>query len=229
MKIVTIIPARSGSKSIPGKNIFPLNGIPLIAYSIDYSLKSSLVDRTVVSTDSLEIADISRKYGAEVPFIRPAEYAMDETPDYPVFRHALDFFEEKCQIYDVYLLLRPTSPLRPDGLIEQAVEILSKDPKISSVRSIAKIKEHPYRSWEIQSHGNMTGFVKIVNEPYNLPRQQLPEVYFQTGDLEAIRRETLLKGSISGDYIFPLIIDHENIVDIDYISDFKKAEGKMKR
>lgn len=229
MKIVTLIPARGGSKSLPKKNILPLNGLPLIAYSIGYSLKCDLVEKTIVSTDSQEIADIAEKHGADVPFLRPAEFSMDDTQDYPVLRHALDFFDENGMIYDVYILLRPTSPLRPEGLIERAIKILETNKKISSIRSVAKIKEHPYRSWEILEDGSMVGFVKDIREPYNLPRQKLPEVYFQTGDLEVIRRETIIAGSATGNYVYPLVIDHEEMVDIDHKSDFKKAEGKLNK
>ena len=108
-------------------------------------------------------------------------------------------------MYDVYILLRPTSPLRPQGLIEKAIDIIRNKPSLSSIRTIAKIKQHPFRAWEINKNGSMSGFVQYLNEPYNLPRQELPELYFQTGDLEAIRRDTLLNGSVSGKNIFPII------------------------
>ena len=229
MRILSVIPARGGSKSLPKKNILPLNGKPLLCYSIDYSLQSKLVNKTIVSTDSEEIANIAQSCGAEVPFIRPTELAQDNTRDYPVLRHALDFFENKGIMYDSYILLRPTSPLRPTGLIEQAISILKKNKDATSVRSVAKIKEHPYRAWKLKTDGSMIGFINNVSEPYNIPRQELPELYFQTGDIEVIRRETLLNGSISGNNVYPLIINHGAMVDIDHISDFKKAEGRLKQ
>jgi N-acylneuraminate cytidylyltransferase len=228
LKIVTIIPARGGSKSLPKKNIRLLDNKPLLCYSIDYSKKSSLVTKTIVTTDSQEIADIAKSCGAEVPFLRPSEYAQDDTRDYPFMKHALDYFESIGEVYDIYILLRPTSPIRPEGLIEKAIEIFENNFSASSVRSIAKIKEHPYRAWEINIDGSMQGLVKSVEESYNIPRQELPEIYFQTGDIEAIRRETILKGSISGDNIYPLIINHDEMVDIDEVSDFMKAEEKLK-
>jgi len=224
MKIITIIPARGGSKSLPKKHILSLNGKPLLCYSVDYSLRSQLVTSTVVSTDSQEIADIAKSSGASVPFLRPGEYARDDTRDYPVIRHALDFFEGQGQIFDLYVLLRPTSPLRPSGLIEKALEILEDNVDATSVRSMARIKEHPYRAWKQDDDGSVYGFIEAEVEPYNIPRQELPELLFQTGDIEVIRRETIINGSISGEYVYPLIIDHEDMIDIDSQSDFDRAE-----
>ena len=224
MKIITIIPARGGSKSLPKKNILSLNGKPLLCYSVDYSLRSQLVTSTVVSTDSQEIADIAKSSGASVPFLRPGEHARDDTRDYPVIRHALDFFEGQGQIFDLYVLLRPTSPLRPSGLIEKALEILEDNVDATSVRSMARIKEHPYRVWRQNDDKSVCGFIETEVEPYNIPRQELPELLFQTGDIEVIRRETIINGSISGQYVYPLIIDHEDMIDIDSQSDFDRAE-----
>ena len=224
MKLVVIIPARGGSKSLPKKNILLLRGMPLLCHSVDYSLKSKLVSTTIVSTDSQEIADIAKNCGAKVPFIRPSEFAQDDSRDYQVMRHALDFLEAQGNIFDLYILLRPTSPMRPPGLIENAVEILEKNTSATSVRSMARIKEHPYRAWRQHNDGSVSGFVYNEIEPYNIPRQELPELYFQTGDIEVIRREVIIKGSISGERVFPLVIDHEDMIDIDNQSDFTRAE-----
>ncbi len=224
MKLVVIIPARGGSKSLPKKNILLLKGEPLLCHSVDYSLKSKLVTMTIVSTDSQEIADIAKNCGASVPFIRPDEFAQDDTRDYPVIRHALDFFEAQGQIFDMYILLRPTSPMRPSGLIEKAIEILENNTSATSVRSMARIKEHPYRAWKQHNDGSVSSFIDNEVEPYNIPRQELPKLYFQTGDIEVIRRETIINGSISGECVYPLIIKHEDMIDIDSRSDFNRAE-----
>lgn len=228
MKVIVVIPARSGSKSLPKKNILPLNGKPMLCYSVYYGLNCDAVGKVVVSTDSEEFAEVARGCGADVPFIRPVELAEDNTRDYPVMRHAMDYFESIGEVYDVYILLRPTSPLRPQGLIEKAIEIMTQQPTASSVRTVAKIKEHPYRAWNIKEDGSMSGFVADIEESCNVPRQELPEVYFQTGDLEAVRRETLLNGSVSGDHVYPLVIDYEDMVDIDHKDDLSKAEAKLK-
>ena len=229
MNIYTVIPARGGSKSIPKKNIQLLHGKPLIEYSIEYSLKCPLITHTVVSTDSEEIAEIARNCGAEVPFIRPAKLAQDVTQDYPVFRHALNTLEELYnEQIDVLVLLRPTSPLRPPGLIEKGIALLKRFPEASSVRSVTSSSEHPFRQWKINGD-YMVGYEKEVFESYNLPRQQLPSVYFQTGDLEIIRRQTLLDGSISGSCVLPLIINSPDVCDIDHQSDLKKAEERLRK
>jgi CMP-N,N'-diacetyllegionaminic acid synthase len=229
MNIFTVIPARGGSKSIPRKNIQLVNGAPLIKYSIDYSLASSLVSKTIVSTDDLEIAEMSRDLGAEVPFIRPKEYALDNTQDFPVIYHALEEIEKNFNVVvDMIILLRPTSPIRPPGLIEEGVRLLQRNPEASSVRAVAISKQHPFRQWIendefIDPYDKNTG----VDEPYNLPRQELPTVFFQTGDIEIIRRETIRKGSVSGENILPLQIDQEHVFDIDEFSDLIKAEVRI--
>lgn len=229
MNIYTVIPARGGSKSIPKKNIRLLNGKPLIQYSIEYSLKCSLIAHTIVSTDSEEIANIARFCGAEIPFIRPKELAENGVLDYPVFRYALDILEELYnEQIDAIVLLRPTSPLRHPGLIERGVALLQRFPEASSVRSVAPSKQHPFRQWRIVAD-YMVGYETEVFEPYNLPRQQLPPVYYQTGDLEIVQRQTLLDGSISGNHILPLVIGPEEMVDIDHEADWQKAEQRLER
>jgi len=228
--IYTIIPARGGSKSIPRKNIKNLAGSPLIKYSIDYSLKSKYIHRTIVSTDDEEIAKIARDCGADVPFLRPSIFAQDLSQDFPVLNHAM----LECQkIYnetaDIFILLRPTSPLRPEGLIEKGVDILMKNPSATSVRAIARVKQHPYRQWTF-SNGHIKPFVRATSatkEPYNVPRQSLPDVYFQTGDIEVIRKETLLSGSISGDKIFPIMIEADSVLDIDSPADLENANYRL--
>lgn len=223
MRVVSIIPARGGSKSLPKKNILALNGKPMLCHSLAYSLQCPIVEQTVVSTDSREIADIAMQCGASVPFIRPAEFAQDQSRDYPVLRHALDFFEAQNQVFDLYVLLRPTSPLRPPGLIEKAITIIEDNSEATSVRSVTKIKEHPYRAWRLNDDGRISGFVQDALEPYNIPRQELPNIYFQTGDIEVIKRDTIIQGTVSGGNVYPLIIDHSQMIDIDSQTDFDFA------
>lgn len=222
MNIYTIIPARSGSKGIPKKNIKLLNGHPLIDYTIKYSLNSTLIKRTIVSTDSEEIAKISINSGAEVPFLRPIEIAQDNTQDFPVLQHALieleNLYNEKI---DFLVLLRPTSPFRPLGLIEKGISKMIKHPLASSLRSVTITKEHPYRQWE-ENGEFIIGYEKNVYESYNIPRQLIPKVYFQTGDIEIIRRSTILAGSVSGSNILPLIIEHDQMLDVDTENDWIK-------
>ena len=228
--IYTVIPARGGSKSVPRKNIKPLNGHPLIKYSIDYSNASSLVNRTIVSTDDEEIADIAKGLGADVPFMRPQSLGGDLVQDYPVVMHALITLEEIYEeMIDIIILLRPTSPLRPSNLIESGISLLKNDPAATSVRAVASSTEHPYRQWGMQD-GYIIGFSNDLTskiEPFNLPRQELPKVFFQTGDIEIIRRQTLKNGSISGDRILPLTINSDQVYDIDSQEDFDLAERNL--
>lgn len=228
--IYTVIPARGGSKSVPRKNIKPLNGHPLIKYSIDYSNASSLVNRTIVSTDDEEIADIAKGLGADVPFMRPQSLGGDLVQDYPVVMHALITLEEIYEeTIDIIILLRPTSPLRPSNLIESGISLLKNNPAATSVRAVASSTEHPYRQWGMQD-GYIIGFSNDLTskiEPFNLPRQELPKVFFQTGDIEIIRRQTLKNGSISGDRILPLTINSDQVYDIDSQEDFDLAERNL--
>jgi len=228
--IYTVIPARGGSKSVPRKNIKPLNGHPLIKYSIDYSNASSLVNRTIVSTDDEEIADIAKGLGADVPFMRPQSLGGDLVQDYPVVMHALITLEEIYEeMIDIIILLRPTSPLRPSNLIESGISLLKNNPAATSVRAVASSTEHPYRQWGMQD-GYIIGFSNDLTskiEPFNLPRQELPKVFFQTGDIEIIRRQTLKNGSISGDRILPLTINSDQVYDIDSQEDFDLAERNL--
>lgn len=229
MNIYTVIPARGGSKSIPKKNIQLLNGKPLVYYSIRYSLNCPLVKHTVVSTDSEEIAGIARKYKAEIPFMRPVGLAKDDVQDYPVFKHALEELESYYkEVIDILVLLRPTSPLRPGGLIEKGVALLKRFPEATSVRTVMLSSEHPYRQWLVTGD-YMSGYERGVYEPYNIPRQKLPLAYFQTGDLELVRRSTILDGSISGSRVLPLIIERKDKLDIDSMFDLKEAKSRIKK
>jgi N-acylneuraminate cytidylyltransferase len=227
MHIVTVIPARGGSKSIPLKNIQPLNGKPLIAYSIEYSRSCPFVSETIVSTDSVQIAKIAEDCGARVPFVRPADISADDTQDFPVMVHALRELERlRGYMIDFLILLRPTSPLRPPGLIEEALEIINSNNKFSSVRSVVESSEHSYRQWKL-CEDHMVQIEAEVIEPYNIPRQMLPKRYFQSGDIELIRRKTLIDGSVSGNCVAPLFLDRGQMLDIDFMSDLLAAEKRL--
>jgi CMP-N,N'-diacetyllegionaminic acid synthase len=225
MKILAIIPARAGSKSISKKNIKRLGGIPLIAHSIKYALKSKVVDRIVVSTDSHEIARIANRYGAETPFIRPRRFALDKVPDFPVLYHALIWLKNKeGYVPDLVIILRPTSPLRPQGLIEKAILLMNRYPKADSLRAVTLCSEHPYRMWKIRKTYMRPAF-SIHERQIDMVRQELPPIYYQSGDIEAIRYRTIIKlKSAAGKWILPLVIKKTEMLDLDLPEDFKKAE-----
>lgn len=228
-EVLAIIPARGGSKGIPRKNILDFAGYPLIAYSIIAGLQSNLVTRTVVSTDDEEIAQVAKSWGAEVPFLRPSELAEDNTLDYPVIRHCLDWFQEHEGYQPaVVVQLRPTSPIRPLGCVDAAVQSLLENPGADCVRGVVPSGQNPFKMWTIDAQsGVMKSLLQLegIQEPYNAPRQALPKVYWQTGQIDAIRTETILdKGSLTGDVILPLMMDSKYTVDIDLPSDWKTSE-----
>jgi CMP-N-acetylneuraminic acid synthetase len=226
-QVLALIPARGGSKSIPRKNIKLLAGAPLIAYSIAAALQSNSVTRLVVSTDDPEIAEIARQWGAEVPFLRPPALAQDETPDLPVFQHALQWLKsQQGYLPQVVVQLRPTSPLRPPGCVDQAVRLLLGDVETDSVRGVVPSGQNPYKMWRIDPRGFLRPLLSgEFDEPYNLPRQALPPTYWQTGHIDAIRPRTILKkGSMSGRLIRPLLLDPRYTLDIDTEFDWLLAE-----
>jgi len=230
IKILAIIPARGGSKSLPRKNIRLLHGIPLIAYSIAAGLQAKKVNRVIVSTDDKEIAEIARKWGAEVPFMRPSEIAQDDTTDLPVFQHALKWlFKHENYKPNIIVQLRPTSPLRPLGCVDNAIDILLKN-KADSVRTVIPSGQNPYKMWRINKKGYMTPLLSVpgIAEPYNMPRQKLPSTYWQTGHIDVIRYETIVnKNSMSGKNILSLILDPIYAVDIDTQTNLNNAEKVM--
>lgn len=179
-KIIAIIPARGGSKGIPKKNIKPLAGKPLIGYTIEQALRSKYFDRVIVSTDDKEIAEVSRKYGAEVPFLRPKEFAKDTSPTSEAILHALDWFEKRGEIFNIIVLLEPTSPLRREDDIDKAIELfLNNFHKADSLTSLGEVHmEHPNIVKKIDN-GYVKPFLK-TNKKFH-QRQQLGKVYFPYG------------------------------------------------
>jgi len=229
--IISLIPARGGSKGIHKKSIAPLAGKPLLAYSIERSLECPLIERTIVSTDDSEIAGTAKKYGAEVPFLRPSELAQDDTQDYPVFRHALQWLREhEAYTPELVVHLRPTSPLRPPGLIEKAIQMITQDPDADCLRTITETPITPYKMWKIEKR-YLEPFVQLRGkESYNMPRQDLPKVFWHDGVLDVIRASTILeKHSVSGTKILPLLMDDSFLtVDIDKPFDLIVAEAALK-
>ena len=229
-EVLAIIPARGGSKGIPRKNIKLFAGYPLIAYSIAAGLQSELTTRVIVSTDDEEIAAVARKWGAQTPFLRPAELAADNTLDLPVFQHALTWLKEhENYVPDIVIQLRPTSPARPRTLVDEAIRLLMDHPEADSVRGVVPADENPHKMWRVDpASGLMHGLLQVegIDEPYNAPRQKLPPVYWQTGHIDAIRPErTFMAGdSMSGKNILPLFLDPSFTIDIDTPFDWQRYE-----
>lgn len=234
MEILALVPARGGSKSVPRKNIRLLAGEPLIAYTIRESQQCQHITRLIVSTDDEEIAKISLEYGAEVPFLRPCELALDHVTDLAVFQSCLHWLQENQDYYpDIVVHLRPTAPLRTVAHINQGIELLLDSPEADSVRSVCPAGQHPLKMWSVKE-GSLTPFVPYhvsrIEEGYNMPRQKLPAVYIQNGAVDVIRTEVILnQGSMSGEVIKPLIMDEDESVNIDSALDWELAEILMMR
>jgi len=227
MKVLAIIPARGGSKSIPKKNLVKLCGKPLLAYSIETALICPTIDRLIVSSDNKEIMDVAIEYGAEVPFIRPKELAQDDTLDLPVFIHCLKYLKENEGYEpDIIVQLRPTSPLRSEDMVEKGIQLLLDHPKADSVRAVCSPSQNPYKMWTITKDGYLNPLVDIsIEEPFNQPRQALPDVFWQNGYVDVTRTSTIIeKNSMTGKKILPLIVDSREIIDIDNELTFKFAE-----
>ncbi|MBE0681735.1 MAG: acylneuraminate cytidylyltransferase [Anaerolineales bacterium] len=229
-EILALIPARGGSKGIPHKNIRSFAGYPLIAWSIAAAKRSSLVTRIIVSTDDEEIMTVAQEWGAETPFLRPSELAQDHTTDLPVFEHALKWLEDMEGYHpEVVVQLRPTSPIRPKTMVDDAIRILLNHDDADCVRGVVPAGQNPFKMWRFNGEGkplNPLLEVEGLPEPYNAPRQILPPVYWQTGHIDAIRVSTITrKNSLTGNVIYPLVIDPKYTVDIDTLADWAKYEA----
>ncbi|HUC60486.1 MAG TPA: acylneuraminate cytidylyltransferase family protein [Alphaproteobacteria bacterium] len=226
-EILALIPARGGSKSIPRKNLLPLAGRPLIVHSIEQARASRLVSRVIVTTDDAEIAAVAKAAGAEVPFLRPAELARDDSLDIEFHRHALDWLgaQERYRP-DAVVNLRPTNPTRRPATIDRAIETFLAHPEADSLRSVSLAEQTPYKMWLIGADGCLAPVAALpgTTEPYNLPRQRLPLVYWQNGYVDiAWTRTVMEKQSTTGTRILPFVIE-ERSVDIDYPDEVADAE-----
>ncbi len=228
-EVLAIVPARGGSKGIPRKNIKDFAGYPLISYSIAAGLHAETVTRTILSTDDEEIAAVARQWGAETPFLRPAELASDQALDLPVYQHALRWLEENEGYKpDVVVQLRPTSPVRPVNCVDDAVNMLLANPDADCVRGVVPSGQNPHKMWRRDdANGQLTPLLQVpgIAEPFNAPRQILPPVYWQTGHIDAIRPDTILKkNSMTGDKILGMVIDPQYTIDIDTPKDWARSE-----
>ena len=224
-----LIPARGGSKGVPRKNIHQLMGRPLIAWTIETALACPMLERVIVSTEDLEIADIARQYGAEVPFVRPAEFAQDDTPDLPVYQHALSWLAEHEGYYpDIVVWLRPTASLRTVEDVEAAIRLLIET-GADCVRSVCVAEYHPY--WMKRLDGDrLIPFVDGIDESKYYRRQLLPPVYRLNGAVDVTWCKTVLENGLlySGD-IRGYAMSAQRSIDLDSELDFALAELLLQR
>lgn len=215
MKYITIIPARGGSKRFPGKNTHALNCSPLICHSIEYSLKNPRIQGTFVSTDADDIKRISSAAGAEI-IDRPAEFAGDHATTASAMKHAVQYLLDKGIEFDYVVLLQATNPLRPKGLLDEAISIIEKGENDSlftvnrSEKKLGKIIDGKFVPW---------------NYKFGMRSQDLEPLYYENGLLYITRKELLLQEIIEGPTAYPLVVNHPfGEVDIDTVEDFHYAE-----
>jgi CMP-N,N'-diacetyllegionaminic acid synthase len=228
--VLCLIPARGGSKGIPRKNLMMIAGRPLVAHSILQAAVSARITRVIVSTDDEEIAAVARHWGAEVPFLRPAVYAEDLSPDIDVFRHALGWLRER-EGYRPELIvhLRPTEPTRRVELIDQAIDLLAAHPEADALRSVSLARQSPYKMWRITSAGILDPLLRLGGAPdcQSWPRQRLPPVYWQNGYVDVMRPRAILdKESMWGDCAIPFVIE-ESLLQLDYPENIPAVEAAL--
>jgi CMP-N,N'-diacetyllegionaminic acid synthase len=225
-KILGLIPARGGSKGIPGKNKKILGGHPLIAYSIAAGLASEHITDLVVSTDDKEIMEIALQYGAEVPFQRPSDLATDETPTIDVVIHALETLAKQGKHYDAVCLLQPTSPFRKNGFIDESInKFLSSG--ADSLLSVLPVPHEYNPHWVFE---NSEGLLRIATGEEKLitRRQELPEAYLRDGSIYLTKASVILdQRSLFGNTISYLESEPVSYINIDDVEDWKKAEDMV--
>ena len=221
IKILCIIPARSGSKGLPHKNIMDFKGKPLLSWSIEHAqqLKYSNNIKIIVSTDSEKYAEISKQYGAEVPFIRPENISGDISTDFECIKHCVDWLKENENYEpDIILHLRPTQPCRKIEHVNKAIEIfINQREKYDSLRSVIPVEKSPYKMYSINNEELAPLFNEVSNikEPYNQARQLLPQCYLHNGYIDILNADILKNDTISGSRIYPFVMDIDNNIDID--------------
>ncbi len=226
--IFALIPARSGSKGIKDKNIIDFKGKPLFTHSLLQGLKSPFIDEVFVSTDSEKYAEIARNFGAKVPFLRPKKISGDDSTDFEVFDHFISFlFNNEYKIPDILVHLRPTYPTRKMSDLDKAIQLFLKYfDEADSLRSVINAPQTPYKMWnKDKKYLRPLLHLPNIKEPYNLPRQKLPTIYFQNACIDIVKTKTIIKNkSMTGDKILMFEMDKNEMNDIDNLEDLKKIE-----
>jgi CMP-N,N'-diacetyllegionaminic acid synthase len=224
LKVLGLIPARGGSKGIPGKNIKYLQGKPLIAYTLESAKESKLLSRTILSSDDPEIIAVARQLGLDVPFTRPSDLASDQSPTLPVIIHALEYFKSIGEEYDAVCLLQVTNPFRRLGMIDEAIRNLEESGADALISVLPVPHEfNPHWIFEPGDDGNLhiaTGEEKIISR-----RQDLPSAYFRDGAIYLTRTEIIFnEKSLYGKKLTYLHGDQDRYVNLDTMDDWFKAE-----
>ena len=224
MKIVAIIPARGGSKGVPRKNIRLLAGKPLLAYTAEAALQAKLIDRVILSTEDPEIAEVGKSLGVDVPFLRPAALAEDSTPTLPAIQHAIAFLTAQNFYFDGVCILQATSPFRPKGFIDNAIERFVAG-NTDSLFSVLPVPHEFNPHWTFEP--NEKGVLKIATgEKEIIPRRQnLPTCYYRNGSLYLAKTEVVMQqNSIYGETSGYILADAAYHCNIDTLADWDLAE-----
>jgi CMP-N,N'-diacetyllegionaminic acid synthase len=225
--IVGLIPARAGSKRVPGKNIRVLAGHPVIAYTIAAALQSGVFGAVVVSTDSEEIADIARYYGAEVPFPRPIDMAGDTSPDIEWIEYTLGRLAEQGRAFDCFSILRPTSPFRKPATIQRAWGAFLAQDGVDSLRAVEKCRQHPAKMWVVRGE-RMFPLLPFgpAEQPWHSSQYpSLPEIYAQNASLEIAWTRVVTHGrTIAGHVLMPFLTRGDEGYDVNDPADWFLAE-----
>ena len=224
---VALIPARQGSKRVPGKNVRVVNGHPMLAYTIAPALESGVFDTVIVSTDSEEIAAVARHYGAEVPFLRPREFAGDTSPDIEWLEYTLNELQRRGRTWDCFSLLRPTSPFRTVDTIRRAWTLFTSQDGVDSLRAVEKCAQHPGKMWVVRGQRMLPLLPFGTGEQpwHSTPYQALPPVYVQNASLEiAWTRVVFERRTIAGDVLVPFVTEGYEGFDINDPTDWMVAD-----
>lgn len=227
MQVLAVIPARGGSKGVPGKNLRELCGRPLLAYTADAVKASTRITRAIVSTDDDRIAECARSLGLDVPFMRPASLAGDDTPMLPVLQHAIDAMTSRGVPVDVVVLLQPTSPLRRAEHVDTAIDWLER----AGGDSVVSVVEVPHQFSPVSVMRIEDGVLKpFLDGPTVTRRQDKPRVFARNGPaVLAVRADVVKGGSLYGETSWPLAMSTEDSIDIDSVWDFELVECVLAR
>jgi N-acylneuraminate cytidylyltransferase len=226
--VVAFIPARQGSKRVPGKNVRLLRGHPLLAYTIAAARDSGVFDRVIVSTDAEEVAEIARHYGADVPFLRPGRFAGDTSPDIEWLSFTIEELARQGATWDAFALLRPTSPFRTADTIRRAWSVFSAEQGVDSLRAVEPCTEHPGKMWVVRGARMLPllPFGPATQPWHSTPYQALPEIHVQNASLEmAWTRVVSEGGTIAGTVVVPFLTRGLEGFDINNPRDWAMAES----
>jgi CMP-N,N'-diacetyllegionaminic acid synthase len=226
--VIALIPARSGSERVPGKNVRPLAGHPLVAYAIATAREAGIFERVVCSTDSTEIADVARRYGADVPFLRPREYATATSPDIEWITYTLERLEDR---YDLFAIVRATNPFRGPDAFRRGLDQLLATPEADSIRAVERVKQHPGKMWIVEGRTMRPLFDQShLDVAWHAGQYQaLPEVYVQNSALEiAWTRVVFATGTREGRTVAPFFTSGYEGFNVDDEEDWERARLLVK-